>query len=176
MQAQCLRIAGSFCFETKENTDERGGFARLYDESFFKEQDAPFHWPQHNLSWNIKRGTLRGMHIQKHSHTEPKVVRCIRGSIYDVVVDLRPNSKTYLHWDALELSAANRKAFYIPGGCAHGFLTLEDHSEVYYLMGENYMPEYASGVRWNDPVFGINWPFDPVIISKKDQNWPDYIL
>jgi dTDP-4-dehydrorhamnose 3,5-epimerase len=156
------------------NRDERGLFARTYDAATFAKAGLPTDWPQCNTSWNARKGTLRGMHFQAAPRPDAKVVRCTRGRIFDVAVDLRPQSPTFRRWTGTELSDENRHALVIPGGCAHGFLTLEDSCEVYYMMGDTYVPELARGVRWNDPAFGINWPGEPLVIAEKDANWPDF--
>ena len=122
----------------------------------------------------MNRGTMRGMHWQTAPHQETKFIRCIRGSIYDVVVDIRPDSPTYLQWFGAELSADNRRAMYAPKGVAHGYLTLTDGAEVLYLVSERFAPAADSGARWNDPAFGIEWPFEPTIVSEKDANHPDF--
>jgi dTDP-4-dehydrorhamnose 3,5-epimerase len=122
----------------------------------------------------LKKGTLRGMHYQVEPYAEAKVVRCTMGAIYDVIIDLRPDSPTFRDWFSLELSAENRRALYIPSGFAHGFQTLADHSEVFYQMSEFFHPECARGVRWNDPIFGIEWPDATRVISLRDQEYPDY--
>jgi dTDP-4-dehydrorhamnose 3,5-epimerase len=154
--------------------DERGLFARTYDAAAFSSVGLPTSWPHSNTSWNARKGTLRGMHFQAAPRPDPKLVRCTRGRIFDVAVDLRPDSPTFRHWTGVELSEANRDALAIPAGCAHGFLTLEDNCEVLYMMGEVYVPELASGVRWNDPAFAVAWPADPVSMSEKDASWPDF--
>jgi dTDP-4-dehydrorhamnose 3,5-epimerase len=156
------------------NTDERGLFARTYDAALFAAAGLPTEWPQCNTSWNARKGTLRGLHFQAPPQPDPKLVRCTRGRIFDVAVDLRPVSPTFRRWTAAELSEANRNALAIPAGCAHGFLTLEDNCEVFYMMGEIYVPELANGVRWNDPAFAISWPAEPIAISDRDANWPDF--
>ena len=129
---------------------------------------------QSNLSRSIRRGTLRGLHYQCEPAPEPKLVRCTAGRVFDVAVDLRPASPSFCRWTSIELDAEAYNGFYIPAGCAHGFLTLSDHSEVTYLMGAAYAPELARGVRWNDPAFAIDWPFEPVIMSDKDAAYPDF--
>ena len=131
-------------------------------------------WPQCNTSWNPRRGTLRGMHYQENPRPEPKLVRCTRGRVFDVALDLRPHSPTFKAWVGVELSADSRAALYIPPGCAHGFLTLEDGCEVFYQMGESYVPELARGVRWNDPAFAIAWPIEPTLIGERDATYPDF--
>ena len=127
---------------------------------------------QSSVSFNEIAGTLRGMHYQAEPHVETKLVRCTAGAIYDVVIDMRPASKTYLQWCGEELSAENRRSLYIPPGCAHGFITLEDRSEVLYEISEFYHPECARGVRWNDPAFGVVWPRQPARISARDAAYP----
>lgn len=129
---------------------------------------------QCSISFNARRGTLRGLHLQVPPYAEAKLVRCTKGAIYDVVVDLRPQSPTYLQWIGVTLTATNRAMVYIPEGCAHGFLTLEEQSEVLYQMSEFYHPESARGVRWNDPAFRVAWPFAPEIISERDRAYPDF--
>lgn len=156
------------------NTDERGLFARTYDADAFAAAGLPTEWPQCNTSWNMRKGTLRGLHFQAGPHPDPKLVRCTRGRIFDVVVDLRPDSPTFRQWTGTELSEGNRVSLAIPPGCAHGFLTLEDNCEVFYMMGAVYVPELARGVRWNDPGFAIQWPAEPAAISERDANWPDF--
>ena len=129
---------------------------------------------QCNISFNKKKGTLRGMHLQVYPHEEAKLVRCTMGAFFDVIIDLRPKSATFMQWVGVELSALNRKMLYIPEGFAHGFQTLEDDTEVFYQMSEFYFPEFATGVRWNDPHFNIEWPGDVRIIAPKDQAFADF--
>jgi dTDP-4-dehydrorhamnose 3,5-epimerase len=128
---------------------------------------------QCNISFNKKKGTLRGMHYQ-FPHAEAKLVRCTMGAIYDVILDLRPDSPTFKQWLAVELTAHNRRMLYIPEGFAHGFQSLEDNAETFYQMSEFYDPEHARGVRWNDPAFGIQWPSEAQLISDRDKNYPDF--
>ena len=154
--------------------DERGLFARTYDEATFAAAGLPNRWPQCNTSWNRARGTLRGLHYQAEPHPEPKLVRCTRGRVFDVAVDLRPDSPGFCRWVGVELSAGDRNALYIPAGFAHGFLTLEDDSEVFYQMGESYVPGLARGVRWNDPAFAIAWPAQPDRLSERDAAYADF--
>lgn len=174
MQLKRTAIEGLIQVEVTLREDERGAFARTYDEETFAKAGLPTHWPQCNTSFNRKRGTLRGMHFQAAPKEEPKLVRCTAGSVFDVGVDLRPDSPTYLKWFGIELSAARRNAFFIPAGFAHGFLTLEDYTEVYYQMGESYDAALQRGVRWNDPTFGIIWPFSPVVIAPRDAEYASY--
>ena len=155
--------------------DERGLFARTYDEALFARAGLPTRWPQCNTSWNRCRGTLRGLHYQAEPHPEPKLVRCTRGRVFDVAVDLRPGSPGFCRWVGIELCAETRNALFIPAGLAHGFLTLEDESEVFYQMGENYVAELARGVRWNDPAFAIVWPAVPAVLSERDAAYPDVV-
>ena len=157
------------------HTDNRGLFARTFDADEFAAAGLPTSWPQCNVSWNDRRGTLRGMHFQHVPHEEPELVRCTRGRIFDVAVDLRPGSPTLCRWTVAELTHERRNALFIPAGCAHGFLTLEDDCEILYMMGEVFVPALASGVRWNDPAFAIAWPFEPVTMSDRDANWPDFL-
>jgi dTDP-4-dehydrorhamnose 3,5-epimerase len=167
-------IALVYRVQVTPNVDERGLFARTFCAETFASHGLVSHFPQCNTSWNSHRGTLRGMHYQAAPKPEVKLVRCTQGRIYDVVVDLRPDSSTRGKWIGVELSSANREALYIPEGCAHGFLTLEDSSEVFYHMGDVYDPALARGVRWNDDAFNIAWPFAPIRISERDNQFPDY--
>jgi dTDP-4-dehydrorhamnose 3,5-epimerase len=169
-------LAGAWVVELDLLTDERGWFARTYDEAELVGRGLAPVGVQCNASFNSRRDTLRGMHFQTAPHGEPKLVRCVRGAIYDVAVDLRPHSPTFCAWHAVELVAGEPRMFYIPDGMAHGFQTLADDTEVLYSMGEVYVPEAASGVRWDDPAFGIEWP-EPVgerTISEKDGSYPDF--
>jgi dTDP-4-dehydrorhamnose 3,5-epimerase len=156
------------------NEDERGLFVRTYDAAAFAAAGLPTTWPQCNASWNARKGTLRGLHFQAVPQPDPKLVRCTRGRIFDVAVDLRRDSPTFRRWTGVELSDSNRQAMAIPAGCAHGFLTLEDGCEVFYMMGEVYVPDLARGVRWNDPAFAIAWPGKPIAMSERDASWPDF--
>jgi dTDP-4-dehydrorhamnose 3,5-epimerase len=156
--------------------DERGWFARTFDDEEFQARGLNPAVVQCNASFNAQRGTLRGMHYQAEPHRESKLVRCVRGAIFDVAVDLRADSPTYCAWHGVELSAENRLGLYIPAGLAHGFQTLAQDSEVLYQMGSRYVPESARGVRWDDPAFAIEWP--PVsggrVISERDSVYPDF--
>ncbi len=151
--------------------DERGFFARVFCQNEFEKNGVPSHFEQCNSSYNRQKGTLRGMHYQRAPYTEAKLVRCIKGSVYDVIIDLRFSSATYRRWFAIELKASEYKMLYIPKGFAHGYETLEDDSELLYQVSSPFMPEYSCGVRWNDPAFNIQWPLTPVVISKKDQEF-----
>lgn len=170
------KIKGAFLIELEPVEDERGFFARSWCQEEFKSRGLNPGLVQCNISFNHKKGTLRGMHYQTAPHEDAKLVRCTRGQIYDVIIDLRLQSPTYKQWLAVELSADNRKMLYIPEGFAHGFQTLTDNTEVFYQMSEFYHPECAEGVRWNDPAFGIRWPETVErIISAQDQNYPGYL-
>ena len=153
--------------------DERGFFARSFCAEAFAAEGLTSSFVQANLSQNRVRGTLRGLHYQAEPQPDPKLVRCTRGGIFDVAVDLRAESPTYRRWTAAELTADNRRALHVPAGCAHGFITLEDDSEVFYLMGAAYEPALARGVRWDDPTLGIEWPFAPVVISPRDAGFEE---
>ncbi len=164
------KLKGSFIIELERLEDERGFFARSFCQKEFEEHGLNPRIVQCNVSFNKKKGTLRGMHYQVAPHEEAKLVSCIRGAIYDVIIDLRPNSSTYCQWFATELSAENYKMLYVPEGFAHGFQTLEDNTVVFYQMSEFYHPECARGVRWDNPTFRIEWPIEQLIISSKDKS------
>jgi len=174
MNIRPTALAGVMVVTPVVHADERGLFARTYDAAAFAAAGLPTHWPQCNTSSNSRKGTLRGLHYQAEPRPDPKLVRCTRGRIFDVVVDLRKNSASFRRWTGVELSEHNRDALAIPAGCAHGFLTLEDDCEVFYMMGEVYVPELARGVRWNDPAFAIRWPAEPTVIAERDATWPDF--
>lgn len=166
---------GAFIIEVQRLEDDRGFFGRSFCRHEFDAQGLNPDVVQCNISLNRDAGTLRGMHYQATPHAEDKLVRCTRGGVYDVIVDLRKESPTYKQWVAVELTEDNSRMLYIPKGFAHGFQTLADNTEIFYQMSEFYHPESACGVRWNDPAFGIHWPAGGrAIISDRDQNWPDY--
>jgi len=170
-------LPGAFVVELEPRCDERGWFARTFDAAVFAELGLDPRVVQCNTSFNERAGTLRGMHFQAAPHGEPKLVRCTRGAVYDVVVDLRPDSPAFRRWFGIELRAGGTASLYAPAGLAHGFQTLEDASEVHYQMGHHYVPEAASGVRWDDPAFGIAWPDPPPggrVISERDAGYPDF--
>jgi dTDP-4-dehydrorhamnose 3,5-epimerase len=167
-------LAGVFQIELERHPDERGFFARTWCEKEFAGKGLNPRLVQCSISFNARKGTLRGVHYQAKPYPECKLVRCTRGSLYDVALDLRLNSPTYLRWIGAELTAENHRALYIPEGCAHGFLTLEDNTEALYQMSEFYYAEAARGVRWNDPAFSIEWPFEPQVISERDSAYPDF--
>lgn len=172
-----LPLNGAYIIELELLQDERGFFARSFCKEEFKLHGLKSQFEQCNVSFNLKKGTLRGMHYQIGECSEAKLVKCTMGKIYDVIVDLRPDSKTYKKWAGVELSAKNRTMIYIPEGFAHGFQTLEDESEVFYQMSVTFAPNNARGIRWNDDSIGIRWPIEkPTVISLKDQSYPDYGL
>lgn len=168
-------LSGAYIIEPEFMEDERGFFARTWCQREFREHRLNTSLVQCNISFNKKKGTLRGMHFQRPPYEEAKLVRCTMGAIYDVIIDLRPDSPTFKKWFAAELTAENRKMLYIPEGFAHGFITLTDNTEVFYQMSQFYYPQYASGVRWNDPAFNIIWPIDVAVISDRDRNFPDFM-
>ena len=172
MKFSPTKLSGVWLVDLERREDERGFFARSWCQSEFERHGLNPRLVQCNVSFNRKRGTLRGMHYQVAPHAEAKLVRCTRGAIFDVAVDLRPESPTYRHWVGVELTAENGRALYIAEGFAHGFQTLADDSEVFYQMSEFFHPECARGLRWNDPAFGISWPSPNPIISDRDQNLP----
>lgn len=155
--------------------DERGFFARSFCRREFEKHGLNPCIAQCNVSYNKRRGTLRGMHYQVDPHKEVKLVSCLRGSIYDVIIDMRPDSPTYCNWLAVELSAKNHKTLYVPEGFAHGFQTLEDDSVVLYQMSEFYYPECSRGISWNDPSFGVNWPVPDPMLSERDRSHPVFV-
>ncbi len=169
------RLKGVFIIDLDPIQDDRGFFARCWCKKEFEKHGLNPNLSQCNLSVNNKRGTLRGLHYQLAPFQEIKLVRCTRGSIYDVVVDMRLDSETYQEWISVELSADNRRMLYVPEGFAHGYQTLEDNSEIFYQVSECYHPECEIGVRWDDPVIGTTWPEADRIISAKDRAWPDQI-
>jgi dTDP-4-dehydrorhamnose 3,5-epimerase len=167
-------LDGAYTIELEKRGDDRGFFARLYCQHEFKSAGIPTEVVQINNSLSAKAGTLRGMHYQLPPAAETKIVRCIRGALYDVIIDLRPDSSTFCKWFGTELSAENRSMMYVPQGFAHGFITLADDTEAFYLVNAFYAPGAERGLRFNDPRFNIVWPQTPVDISDKDRNWPDF--
>lgn len=169
------KLKGAYLIEIECSEDERGYFARMFCREEFEEHGLNSSVAQCNISYNRKKGTLRGMHYQVAPFAEAKLVTCLAGSIYDVIIDLRADSATYCEWLAVELRGGERRnVLYIPEGFAHGFLTLEDHSEVFYQMSEFYAPQSVRGVRWDDPAFAIQWPEAPRILSERDRSYPDF--
>ena len=169
-----LPLRGAFIVEIEERRDDRGFFARSFCGDEFSRQGLTAHFPQCNVSFNEHRGTLRGLHYQADPRPDVKLVRCTRGAIHDVIVDLRRASETFRQWRAVELTADNRRALYIPAGFAHGFQTTTDGAEVFYMMGDVYVPELARGVRWDDPRLGIAWPLPSPRLSERDASYPDF--
>lgn len=168
-------LQGAYLIEPEPLGDKRGFFARMWCRREFSEHGLDTNLAQCNLSFNERAGTLRGMHFQRDPHPEVKLVRCTHGAVWDAIVDLRPESPTYCGWHAELLSADNRSMLYVPAGFAHGYLTLTDAAEVFYQVAEFYHQDLETGVRWDDPAFGIQWPKDgPFILSPKDGSWPDY--
>ena len=169
------KLPGAFVLELEKREDERGFFARAWCQREFEAHGLRSQPVQANIALSKKRGTLRGLHYQVAPYEEAKLMRCIRGAIYDVIVDLRPASPTYKQWFGIELSAENHKMLYIPEGFGHGYQALVDDSEVFYQVSQFYTPGAEQGIRWNDPAFGIEWPIsENPILSEKDKNWPDY--
>lgn len=174
MRFEALGIEGAVRVELEMQSDERGWFARSFCSDEFSTAGLSPTVAQSNVSVNARRGTLRGMHLQVGSHAEEKLIRCTRGRAYDVLVDLRPDSRTFLQWVGLTLSPHDGVSVYAPKGVAHGFLTLEDDTELHYQMSAPYAPTFARGVRWDDPVFGIVWPRPVHVISERDATLPDF--
>ena len=168
------KLQGSFIIESEISIDERGAFSRTFCCRDFENHGLNGNVSQCSISLNTKKNTLRGMHYQKKPYAEAKLVRCSRGFIYDVIVDLRCDSSTFKQWVSTEMSAENRKMVYVPEGFAHGFQTLTDNAEVVYQMSQFYSPSHANGFRWNDPSFRIEWPSENLVISLKDQNYTDF--
>lgn len=174
MQFLATRLEGACRIEPTPVSDERGRFERSFCTREFEAAGLHTGFVQHSQSWSSARGTLRGMHFQRAPHGEIKLVRCLRGRIWDVLVDLRTASPTFRLWQGFELSEDNRHELYVPEGFAHGFQTLTDDVEVGYMISTHYAADYASGVRHDDPAFGIDWPLPVTAISERDRNWPDY--
>lgn len=166
-------IPGAYIVELEKIGDERGFFARTWCRDEFAEQGIMASFVQANTAFSRKRGTLRGLHYQAPPHAEGKLVRCIQGTVYDVALDMRPDSPAFGTWIGVELSNENRRLLYIPEGCAHGYLTLTDDTEVFYLVTARYAPDAERGVRYDDPAFDIEWPIEVEVISEKDASWPD---
>ena len=169
------RLAGAYLIEPEKKRDARGFFARSWCEAEFSNHGLNPHISQCNISFNEKKGTLRGLHYQAAPHAEAKLVRCTQGAIYDVIVDLRPKSPTFKQHLGETLSAQDHLMLYVPEGCAHGFQTLEDDTEVFYQMSESYAPDCARGVRYDDPAFGIQWPITNLTILERDRTYPDFV-
>jgi len=169
-------LPGAWAIDIEPREDERGFFARSWCRREFAAHGLNPNVVQCNISFNRRKGTVRGMHFQISPHEEARVVKCTRGSVHDVIIDLRPGSETYRRWAGVDLTADNRRMLYVPEGFAHGFQTLEDDAEVLYLMSQFFAPEAARGVRWNDPAFAIRWPLPASVISERDRSYPDHIF
>jgi dTDP-4-dehydrorhamnose 3,5-epimerase len=174
MRFSQTKLAGVFVVDVQKEADQRGFFARIFCAREFREQGIELAPPQVNLSYNSAAFTLRGMHFQRPPHAEAKLVRVTRGRLFDVALDLRPDSPSFRQWVGVELSNENGRAIYLPEGIAHGFLTLEPDTEVLYFMSREFVSGYEAGVRWNDPAFGIAWPATPAAISERDARYPDF--
>lgn len=168
-------LKDAYIVELEKFEDRRGFFARIWAQDEFEQQGLETRIVQANLSYNHTRGTLRGMHFQRAPFAEVKLVRCVSGAIYDVIIDMRPESPSYKRWVGVELTASNRRALYVPAGFAHGFQTLVDNCDVLYQVSQYHTPQAEGGYRYNDPAFGIQWPLDVTVISDKDQAWPDFV-
>ena len=174
MEFRAAPLRGAVVVELEPRLDDRGFFARTLCDREFAAQGLPTHWPQCNLSRNTLAKTLRGMHYNAAPHREAKLVRCVRGAIWDAIVDLRADSSTRGRWFGVELSAAKGNALFVPEGFAHGFVTLCDETDVFYHMSQFFEPGAARGLRWNEPAFGIEWPVEPTVISERDRTYPDF--
>jgi len=174
MRLHETELPGAFQVELERNADSRGFFARTFSEEAFAAHGLPTRFPECNLSRNDRKGTLRGMHYNAAPHREAKLVRCNSGKIWDAIVDLRPGSPARFRWIGVELSADRGDALFVPEGFAHGFITLADDTDVFYMMGRSYAGGAARGLRWDDPRIGIRWPVSPEIISERDRTWPDF--
>ncbi len=169
-------LPGAYLIELERREDQRGYFARIWCEREFAAHGLATHYVQSNLGHSPRRGTLRGLHLQVEPYAEVKVVRCTRGALYDVLVDLRPGSPTYGRWIGVTLSAANGHALYVPQGVAHGYQTLVEETDLVYQTSAFYMAEAVRGIRYNDPAFTIDWPLPVSVMSEADAGWPDYQL
>lgn len=167
-------LKDAFIIDLDKKGDDRGFFARFFCTNEFKAHNLDDHFVQVNNSLSAQKGTLRGMHYQLHPKAESKLVRCVKGALYDVIIDLRKDSPTFGQHYGHELTAENRSMMYVPKGFGHGFITLTDDTEALYLVSEFYSPELERGIRWNDPYFNIQWPIKPVTVSQKDEQHPDF--
>jgi dTDP-4-dehydrorhamnose 3,5-epimerase len=174
MEFQSTTLRDVYLVKLQAAHDNRGFFARTFCVEEFAAHGLETHYPQHSISFSARTGTLRGMHYQRDPHGEAKLVRCTQGAILDVIVDIRPDSPNYRQWQGFELSSMNGNQLYIPKGFAHGFQTLSDDVEVNYLISTPYAPGSASGIRHDDPAFGIRWPLSVTEISERDLHWPDF--
>ncbi len=176
MHFEKTELNGAFIIDINEIIDKRGFFARAWCQQEFEEYGITSKLVQANISFNRRKGTLRGRHYQCAPYEEAKLVRCTRGGIFDVLVDLRPSSPTYTKWIGVELTAENHRMLFVPEGFAHGYQTLLDDTEVFYQVSEIYMPNAENGARYDDPAFGITWPLEALVISDKDAGWPLYSI
>jgi dTDP-4-dehydrorhamnose 3,5-epimerase len=167
-------VRGAFLIDIEPVEDERGFFARTWDAGELRGRGLESHIEQCSVSFNRRKGTLRGMHYQRPPHAETKLVRCTHGAVYDVVIDLRPSSPSFRQWFGTELTARNHRMLYVPEGLAHGYQTLEDDSEITYQISVAYHPHAAAGVRWNDPAFAIRWPLEVTVLAERDRTFPDF--
>ena len=169
------KLAGVFVVQPQRFEDERGFIAPSFSAKLFAAHGMCANFVENNISYSKRRGTIRGLHFQAPPHGQAKLVRCTRGSVFDVAVDLRPESKTFKEWVGIELSADNRSLLYLPDDCAHGYQSLEDDSEVFYMVSQVYAAESGRGFRWNDPAFNIPWPSDDLIMLDRDRNYQDFV-
>lgn len=174
MKFHLTTLKDAVLIDLERRGDERGFFARTFCVDEFAAQGLPTEFVQQNMSFSAARGTLRGMHFQSAPHGEDKLIRCVRGGIVDIIVDLRPDSPSYKAWEGFELTEENKRMLLVPKGFAHGFQSITDNVEVTYLSSAKYAPAAERGVRWNDPAFGITWPLEPTEVSEKDRSWPDF--
>jgi dTDP-4-dehydrorhamnose 3,5-epimerase len=174
MKFNTTTLHDAWLIELEPVVDIRGYFARTFCVDEFAAKGLNTDYAQHSVSFSARKGTVRGMHYQREPHSEVKIVRCIKGSVWDVIIDIRPGSPTYRRWQGFELSSANRNELYVPKGFAHGFQTISDNVEINYLISEPYSPESSYGIRHDDPTFAIQWPLPVTEISPKDLRWPDF--
>lgn len=175
MQFSETKLGGAYIIEIEKLVDDRGFFARSWCQKEFESHGLTSRMAQANISFNRKKGTLRGMHYQIAPYQECKIIRCTRGAIYDVIIDLRPDSPTYKQWTSVELAAESYTMFFVPENFAHGFQTLTDEAEISYQVTQFYTPGSEKGIRFDDPIFNIQWPLEVSVISDKDRTWPDYM-
>lgn len=169
-----IGLAGAWLVEQAPACDERGAFADVWERAAFGRRGLFTEIDQASSSHNSKAGTLRGMHFQITPFEQTKLISCVAGAIYDVMIDLRPGSPTFKRWCGLELAAGEPRALYVPAGFAHGYLALRDDTTVHYLVAGKYSPQHGRGVRWNDPAFGIRWPLEPTVMAPRDTQFPDF--
>jgi dTDP-4-dehydrorhamnose 3,5-epimerase len=175
MRFDATSLCGAWLIEPVPARDQRGFFARTFCAQEYAERGLTTRFVQNSTSQSVAKGTLRGMHFQRAPNAEVKVVSCLKGAVWDVIIDLRPESPTYRRWQGFALTAENRRQLYVPEGFAHGFQTLRDDTEVGYLISAFYAPQAADGLRYNDPAFAIKWPLPLTVISAKDETWPDFL-